>query len=58
MRKKTKIKNLALECVLLAMEAVKNNIELATRDEQINANTEAMERLAKAYALIDGTYND
>lgn len=48
-----KNKRLALECILIAMETVRRNIEIATRDESVMTNTEAMEHLANAYSLIE-----
>ena len=51
---KSKIKKLALEAILLSMEAIKTNLEITTEAENIAANAKAMTELAEAFVKVKG----
>lgn len=55
MMKKTKIKEIALESIVLAMDEIKKNLEESALNEDVQANAEAMKKLSEAYATIAET---
>ena len=50
-----KTKELTLQCILFSMEAVKTNLEISTKAEDIKVNAEAMKTLAETFKIIAGS---
>lgn len=50
-----KTKELALQCILFGMEAVKINLEISTKADETKVNTEAMKTLAEAFKMVAGS---
>lgn len=47
-----KVQRLALECILLSMETIKTNLENTSDPEEVKANVEAMNKLAKSFEAV------
>lgn len=54
-KKNDKIKELALQCILFGMEAIKTNLEISTNADETKVNTEAMKTLAEAFKIVAGS---
>lgn len=47
-----KAKRLTLECILLSMEEIKANLENTSDENEVKANVEAMDKLAKSFEAV------
>lgn len=47
-----KARRLTLECILLSMEEIKANLENTSDENEVKANVEAMEKLAKSFEAV------
>lgn len=54
-KKNDKTKELALQCILFGMEAVKTDLEISTNTNETKVNTEAMKTLAEAFKIVAGS---
>lgn len=50
--KMRKTKRLALECIMLSMEEIKANLENTSDENEVKANVEAMNQLAKSFEIV------
>lgn len=50
--KMRKTKRLALECIILSMEEIKANLENTSDENEVKANVEAMNQLAKSFEAV------
>ena len=55
LKKNDKTKELALQCILFSMEAIKTDLEISTHTNEVKANTEAMKTLAEAFKIVAGS---